>query len=112
VARAKPRGRARRCFFAEIPGAGPCDGKLRKCHLIPAQLLRREGLGQFTWTEAVWVWGCGGIVGIGGHHGQFDHSRSLRVPREMLPAELEAFAAANGLAWYLDREYGPLLAEA
>lgn len=94
------------CWFASLPGAGPCDGRLRKCHLLPAQLLKREGLSRFRWHEAVWVWGCGGPMGISGHHGMLDHSRTLRVPRERLPEALETFAAEYDLDWWLDRTYG------
>lgn len=32
----------RSCWFAELPGAGPCDGARVRCHLIPRQLLERE----------------------------------------------------------------------
>lgn len=96
----------RECWFAKIPGAGACDGKLRRCHLIPAQLIRRE-LGQaHVWDPRVFVLGCGGPMGCSGHHGQLDHSRTLRVPRAMLPASVEVFAAEHGLVWWLDREYG------
>lgn len=105
----QPRGRKRRppCWFAELDGAGECDGRLRKCHLLPAQLIKREVGAGAVWDDPVWVWGCGGPTGIGGHHGQLDYSRSLRVPRERLPAALEVWAAERGLDWWLDREYGP-----
>ena len=52
-----------------------------------------------------WVWGCGGIVGIGGHHGQLDQARTLRVPRALLPAEFIAWVDELGLGWYIDRTY-------
>jgi hypothetical protein len=87
-----------------VIGCGPCDGRLVKAHLIPKQLLRRERLP--LWPDEVWVPMCGGISGIGGHHGQLDHSRKLRIPREALPAPTEAFAAEHNLSWYLDRTYG------
>jgi hypothetical protein len=32
----------RRCWAATLPMAGPCDGRLVRAHLIPAQLLKRE----------------------------------------------------------------------
>jgi hypothetical protein len=75
---------SRRCFFAGLHNAGPCDGR-------------------------VFVLACGGATGIGGHHGQLDSSRTIRVPRHRLPPELEEFAAEHGLGWFLDREYGPAL---
>ena len=99
------------CWFAQnVIGCGPCDGQVRKCHLIPHQLLCRElrlRKGHPTaWDDRVWVWGCGGPTGIGGHHGMLDHSRTLRIPRASLPEGLEEFAAEVGLTWWLDREYG------
>lgn len=100
------------CWFASLPGAGPCDGQLRKCHLIPKQLIGREVGKQrkHLWDPRVLVDGCGGPTGIGGHHGQLDYSRTLRIPRDMLPAAVEEFAAEHGLTWWLDREYGALAA--
>lgn len=97
------------CWFASLPGAGPCDGRPRKCHLIPAQLIRREvsSSSAVVWDDRVWVWGCGGPMGNGGHHGQLDYSRRLRIPRALLPPAVEEFAAEHGLEWWLDREYGP-----
>lgn len=100
------------CWFAmNIIGSGPCDGRLRKCHLIPKQLLKREfgkELGaRFAEDPATWVWGCGGIMGNAGHHGMLDASRTLRIPRAVVPAATEQFAADHALEWWLDREYGP-----
>lgn len=40
-----------------------------------------------------------------------DHARTLRIPREGLPGALEEFAAEHGLGWWLDREYGPRVAD-
>lgn len=98
------------CFLARVPNAGPCDGRLIRAHLIPRSLLKREfgkTLGsKLAEDPATWVWACGGALGPGGHHGQLDHSRTLRVPRVMLPRATEDFAAAHGLLWFLDREYG------
>lgn len=97
---------SRSCWFAALPGAGPCDGRLRKCHLIPAQTVRREVGKRYAWDPAVWVWGCGGPTGVGGHHGRLDFARTLRIPRYRLPHELEVFAEEHGLGWWLDRTYG------
>lgn len=96
------------CFLAPFSDR-PCDGPLRRVHLIPCQLLRRE-LGSPRWRTAAldgrsWVWACGGPMGNGGHHGMLDQSRTLRVPRAALPAGTVALAAELGLAWWLDREY-------
>lgn len=102
---------ARCCWLGLLPGAGACDGRLIRAHLLPRQLLGRE-LGAAEARAAVkdprsWVWACGGAVGVGGHHGQLDYARTLRVPRHRLPAGLEDLALELGLVWWLDREYGP-----
>jgi hypothetical protein len=81
----------------------PCDGELIRAHLIPKQLLIREGLNPMD--PRTFVWACGGPTGLGGHHGMLDQSRKLRVAREALPALLEQFAFEQGLGWYLDRTY-------
>lgn len=98
------------CWLAGLPGAGACDGRTVRVHLIPRQLLKRE-LSRADALRAIedprsWVPGCGGPTGIGGHHGQLDYARTLRVPRGRLPAEVELLAAELGLTWWLDREYG------
>jgi hypothetical protein len=104
------------CWFASLPGAGPCDGRLRQCHLVPRQLLKRE-LGPALGKRAAadprsWVWGCGGPEGNAGHHGAYDvgypcRDESFRVPRHLLPACVEEFAAEHDLEWWVDRTYGP-----
>lgn len=91
-----------------------CDGELVKAHLIPKQRIRRElkagrsdeQLEALVWDPRVWVPVCGGPTGIGGHHGMLDYSRTVRIPREILPAGLEEFAREHGLSWSLDRDYG------
>jgi hypothetical protein len=94
-----------------MPGAGECDGRPVRCHLIRRQVIRREVGKRFEDDPRTWVWGCGGITGIGGHHGKLDWAGVGRmyVPRDRLPAELEEFAAEVGLEWWLEREYGLLL---
>jgi hypothetical protein len=83
----------------------PCCGQLRRVHLIPKQLIKKRDPAK-AWDERGWVWGCGGPMGNAGHHGMLDHSRTLRVARAELPAELVDFAHELGLDWWLDREYG------
>lgn len=116
------------CFFAGWPGAGPCDGRLTRAHLVPQQLLKRtwnqredlreqakaEGrtLREVLWDPRCWVPCCGGPMGNGGHHGMLDQSRKLRIPREKLPPGVEEFAAELGLLWWLDREYGEAVSAA
>lgn len=86
-----------------------CEGRLVRAHLIRQQVLRRVGFTDL-WDERLWVPACGGPTGCGGHHGLFDVSRRLRLPREAIPRELDALAESIGLGWWLDREYGRLAA--
>jgi hypothetical protein len=83
----------------------PCEGRLIMAHLIPRQLLKREG-GRWAIVDArSWVWACGGITGCSGHHGAFDSAKTIRLPREALPDGTEELAALLGLTWWLDRNY-------
>ena len=91
------------CFLAQFAPEQPCNGRLVKVHLIPRHLMLKERLPD---SYRTWVWACGGIMGNAGHHGQLDHSRTLKVPRHMLPAEVEAYAEEHGIGWWLTREYG------
>lgn len=84
---------------------GPCSGQLIRAHLIPQQLLKREGHAAAIVDPRSWVPACGGITGITGHHGAFDTARTLRLPFEALPAGTVALAAELGLTWYLERTY-------
>lgn len=112
------------CFFAGLPGAGECDGPLRVCHLIKKQVITREAftrehrqryasdaaacgaLARLVTDERCWVPGCGGPMGNAGHHGAFKPDGPRGIPRALLPAGLEEFAAELGLGWYLDRTFG------
>jgi hypothetical protein len=84
----------------------PCNGRLIRAHLIPKQVIHREAPEADIWDPRVYVLACGGGSGIGGHHGMLDFSRTIRIPRRLLPPGLEEFANQYGLAWYLDRHYG------
>lgn len=84
----------------------PCHGQLVRVHIVPRQLLKREKLDDLIFDSRTWVWGCGGIMGNGGHHGELDHSRRLKIPRSAIPADTEQLMAEVGLGWWLDREYG------
>lgn len=101
-----------------------------RCHLLPQQQIKRalatrraefrrlgEQLGpHLVYPKSMdaialadpsgWVWGCGGAMGPGGHHGRFKPDGPLPIPRRLLPAGLEEFAAELGLGWWLDRTYG------
>jgi hypothetical protein len=99
-----------RCWLAQFSDT-PCDGQLIRAHLISKQRIKREihrpleEMFRIVWDERVWVPACGGISGLGGHHGALD-GRILSVPRSALPEGLEAFAAEYGLSWALDRDFG------
>ena len=80
-----------------------CEGRLIRAHLIPKQLLKRSG---DVWHPGSFVWACGGVTGVAGHHGMFDSARTLRLPREEIPAATEALAVFLGLTWWLDKTYG------
>lgn len=119
------------CFFDGWPNASPCDGQLIRAHLIPRQIIakavktkRLAELSQMDMTRREcdqligrevqsayadyrsWVPCCGGLSGLGGHHGDLDACR-LRIPREGLPEGLDSFAAEWGLTPWLERTYKP-----
>lgn len=118
-------GRAK-CWLAQFdPAVLPkCDGFRRACHLIDKQNLKRElrrplleevdgnprildmRLATIIYDPRSSVCGCDK------HHHMLDVSKTLRIPRESLPAAVEEFAAEltekypyNFKAW-LDRRYG------
>jgi len=96
------------CWLAQFSDT-PCDGQLVKVHLLPRQLLKREApdrAQELIEDPRSWVPACGGPCGNAGHHGQLDHSRTLRVPRHMLPLGVEEVADELRLSYWLDREYG------
>ena len=110
------------CWLAEhgVHESGempPCSGRLVRCHLLPRQVLKKVDIDgtEFDrpdWSvdaliddPRTWVWGCGGVIGNGGHHGMLDQSRKLRIPFEELPLPMVRLAVALGLGWFLDREY-------
>ena len=97
----------RQCFFRGW--AGPCDGRLIRAHLIRQQVLKRElNAGRALLEDPrLWVWCCGGGVGLSGHHGQLDSSRSIRIPWHQLPPEFIELVDELGLGWWATREYGP-----
>jgi hypothetical protein len=91
---------------AETPPMPACHGRLIKAHLIPRQLLKREGSAKAVEDPRSWVWACGGPMGNAGHHGMLDTARTLRIPRDRLPEALEELASELGLGWWLSRTYG------
>jgi hypothetical protein len=49
---------------------------------------------------------CGGPQGNAGHHGQMDHSRSLRIGIERLPTEFMDLMGELRLTWWVVKHYG------
>lgn len=125
------------CWFYPIPGSGPCEGRLVRCHLIPKQLFRQHfPRGAYfhdgQWVEAgqaharldlpplatlpyrtrralqddprASVYGCGGMVGLGGHHGAYD-GHKLRVSYSRLPPGARQYARELGLDWWLRKHH-------
>jgi hypothetical protein len=91
------------CWLARF-SEQPCEGELRKVHLISKQVLRRVGYD--PWDERAWVWACGGPwPGLSGHHGLLDSYR-LRIPRCDLPEDTLALAEELGLEWWIERRFG------
>lgn len=117
------------CFFASLPGAGPCEGKrIVRCHLVTRQELRRAwkafhhragqpGPGRRPWpTEhrslqalvddpRTWVWGCGVSSAHPGHHGQFKPDGPKGIPLSLLPEGYTRLMAELGLWWYVERTF-------
>jgi hypothetical protein len=93
------------CFLAQF-SRKPCEGQLRRVHLISKQALRRRG--HDPWDPRSYVLACGGPwPGLSAHHGELDAFR-LRIPREALPREVEELAAELRMVFYLERRYGSL----
>jgi hypothetical protein len=104
------------CWFKGLPDAGPCDGRVVKCHLVKQQVLKRElggrsgdelkrsvdALCRESWS---WVWGCGGAMGPGGHHGQFKPDGPKPIPLSLLPEDFTRRMAELGLWWYVERTF-------
>jgi len=90
------------CFLAAF-SEKPCEGRLRKVHLLPKQRLKRAGLD--PWDERSWVWACGGEMGIEGHHGELDGYK-LTIPPDRLPLRLIELAEEHQLLGYLHHRYG------
>lgn len=109
------------CWLAQFRPDVPCAGDMVRCHLIPKRLIRerertlayREGrpfdpdaVAAIIVDPRSWVWGCGGLKGVSGHHGMLDTSRTLRIPLDRLPAATLELARELGMEPWLEREYG------
>jgi hypothetical protein len=98
----------------DFGGMGGCDwrgGAIHdpRCPHANGVEWRRRSLHALLNDPRVWVWGCGGAMGLSGHHGMVDSHR-LPISRSAIPSDLETYAEELGLAWELDRAYGPLRA--
>lgn len=71
-----------------------------------AVVVRTVSLEELQRDPRLWVPGCGGVVGVSGHHGMFDGYK-LVVPREKIPVECVAFVEELRLGAFLelDRRY-------
>lgn len=90
------------CWLARF-SEKPCEGPLRRVHLLDVQKLRQRGhdpLDPLTWVPACGGWGYGNT----GHHGAFD-ARRLMVPRSALPDGVERLAADLRLMIWFSRRY-------
>lgn len=97
------------CFLAPF-SKRPCEGQLRKVHLLEKQALRRRG--HDPWDLRSYVLACGGPwPGLSAHHGEFDAFK-LRVPAKALPETLIELAEEIGMVPYLERRYGYVRAAA
>lgn len=96
---------ATECFFAPF-SSKPCEGPLRKAHLITKASLKLHG--HDPWDKRAWVYACGGWgYGNEAHHAEFD-SFKLTIPREKLPWPFVEMCIELG-GWaqnYLDRRFG------
>jgi hypothetical protein len=80
-----------------------CRGDLVRVHLLEKQWLRRAGFEDLN-DVRTWVAGCGGLMGLGGHHGELD-SFLLRIPFDALPDATVALAKELGLLARLERKF-------
>lgn len=94
------------CWLARF-SSKPCHGRLIRAHLIPQQTLKKEIAycdESVIWDPRVWVWACGGIMGNGSHHNEFDQKKII-VPWLDLPIELLQFADDHGLGWWVAKHF-------
>jgi hypothetical protein len=101
-------------FRAEFPnGAVLVDGKWLRA--VEGQFMRedpeveiaaRRTLAELQDDERAWRPCCGGLVGLTGHHGDFDGHR-LHISFTELPSETIEYAAELGFLPRLERTYGP-----
>jgi hypothetical protein len=104
-----PKQRIKRAF--PFGAAVMPDGSRVRCDRedrCPAVAVRALSLIAVVWDPRVVVPICGGPMGSGGHHGQLDYAgvNRLRVPRAVLPGQLEEYAVEYGLEWSLEADYG------
>ncbi len=86
------------CWLAQIDRTRACDGPIDQAHLIPKQLLKREGVADI-WDHRLTVPACRL------HHANWDN-HCFRVPRESLPERFLTAVDELGLSWWVDRRFG------
>lgn len=112
-----------RCFFKAFAPLGlrECDGPPQRHHVVSRQRLKKElgpkrthlmadgelvaakrRLRDALGDSRNLVWVCKR------HHDLWTNAR-LVVPRSAVPVSVDEFAAAHGLTWDVDRQFGPPL---
>jgi hypothetical protein len=92
-------------WLPDAPGAISARA-LRRLHVVYDDTAREMTLHELRLHPALWEAGCGGITGIGGHHGAFDHYK-LPVPRSAVSQRTLTFVHELGLSarWGRDRRF-------
>lgn len=103
------------CFFRLHGAAGPCDGSLDRCHLVPKRVLRREWALANPRLRPAWFkptpltgtnleallddprnW----VAGCRAHHHRTDYAGA---PWPLIPEEAREFASDFGLENWLGK---------
>lgn len=72
--------------------------------VYPAGIAPAFTLDSLADDPRLWRPGCGGITGIGGHHGLLDGFK-LKPPRSAIPEETLDAARELGLLWAIERDH-------
>lgn len=83
--------------------ARPCAGRMDRAHLIPQQLLKREGHDDACGDPRSWIPACRL------HHSNFDNRSGVIVPWSALPRSFIDLVTELGLMHWTERRYGPPL---
>lgn len=109
-----------RCFFHDhVPdGLRVCDGKVQSHHCLKQQTIKRlfprtslrstdEEIRENRALLARALKDSRNLLPACKRHHDLWHAGRLDVPREAVPEAVEAFAEDYGLAYELDRMFGP-----